>query len=317
MIRERQRRLLTEHFQTGGNQIRLVANWIESQPSLVSILKEAAEIESDLDIPSFVDPILSTARDLNWPSRTEDGQAALIWAVMKRIASDVATRPNGTSIYTLGMNRGLQESWREFVERIISPLFDYLLERLTQYSSILHTLERYVHVVEWFTRGGLHAQYKERRATGEEVYNNDLQRFLYEDGGFATHAKVRSASGEADLTGGLNTVDPLICEGKLFDSRGVQYLANGVHQMVKYAHDHRRTVAYLVIFNMTDKLLQFDTEEKPGQWPAQVSVAGVRVNLIVVRAKPPETTASKSGRATVVTVTAADLTDPDTAQLLE
>jgi hypothetical protein len=148
---------------------------------------------------------------------------------MRRIASDVATQPNNPLFYTLGMSRGIQECWREFVERIISPLFDYLLERLAQYSSVLHTLERYVHVVEWFTRGDLHAQYKERCATGEEVYNDDLQRFLYEDGRFVTHAKVRSASREADLTGGLNTVDPLICEGKLFDSRGVRYLANGVH----------------------------------------------------------------------------------------
>jgi hypothetical protein len=283
----------------------------------MSVLLEAANAEPDLDIPSFVDPILSTARDLHWPSRTEGGQVTLIWAAMQRIAANTSSRPGETRFYTLGTNRGIQESWREFAERVISPLFDYLLERLTQYSSVLHTLERYVHVVEWFTRTELYGRYHERTATGEEVYNDDLQRFLYQDGGFATHAKVRSASGEADLTGGLDTVDPLICEGKLFNSRGVRYIANGVHQVVKYAHDYRKVAAYLVIFNLTDKLLQFETEEQPGQWPASVRIAGVQVNLIVVRAKPPSTTASKSGRANVVTVTPAMLKNPDAIPLSE
>jgi hypothetical protein len=310
MLRERQRRLLTEHFENGGNQIRLVASWIQSQPLIMNVLHEAGTVEADLDVQAFVSSVLTNSRDLQWPASTEGGQATLIWAVMRQIELDALAQSDRRSFYTLGRQQKLQDGWQDFVERLISPLFDYLLERLGQYSSTLHTIERYVHLVEWFSRDELHARYLQRTSTGEEVYNDDLQRFLFQDAGLATHAKVRSASGEADLTGGLDTIDPLICEGKLFDDRGVRYLASGVHQLVKYAHDHRKTVAYLVIFNMTEKLLQFDSED-PSGWPTVVRVAGVDVNLVVVRAKPPAATASKSGRATVVTVAPAQLTDPD------
>lgn len=46
-----------------------------------------------------------------------------------------------------------------------------------------------------------------------------MQRFLFLDGGYITQAKARSASGETDLLGGLDTDDPLICEGKLFGDK--------------------------------------------------------------------------------------------------
>lgn len=67
----------------------------------------------------------------------------------------------------------LAEGWREYAERVISPLFDYLLENLTQYSTALHTIERYKHITEWFTRENLYAAYMQRKATGEELYNDD------------------------------------------------------------------------------------------------------------------------------------------------
>lgn len=309
-VRDRQRRLLTEHFESAGHQIRLVADWIASQSTLVHLLNDAAKVEPELDVERLASEVLAD-RELRWSTKTEEGQATVIWAIMRHIASEVTEAPaNARNLYLLG-HGSLVNGWRQFAERILSPLFDYLLEQITQYSSVLHTIERYVHIVEWFTRSDLFSRYETRRSTGEELYNDDLQRFLYEDGGYITHAKVRSASGEADLTGGLDTVDPLICEGKIFDARGVPYIANGVHQIVKYAHDQRKSSAYLVIFNLTDKLLQFETGDSLTDWPSQLLVAGVTVNIVTVRALPPQQTASKSGRATIVKVGADQLTNPD------
>ncbi|WP_338933255.1 hypothetical protein WEB32_34900 [Streptomyces netropsis] len=64
------------------------------------------------------------------------------------------------------------------------------------------------------------------------------QKFL--EGDHITHAKPRSASGEADLIGDLDGRDPLVCDGKIFDGsgRGKGYLVKGVHQIIKYAHDY-------------------------------------------------------------------------------
>ena len=76
MVRERQRRLLTEHFENGGVQIRLVTLWIASQPALFAILHEAATGEPDLDVPEAAASVIN-ARYLQWPSQTEESQQPL------------------------------------------------------------------------------------------------------------------------------------------------------------------------------------------------------------------------------------------------
>jgi hypothetical protein len=278
-ICERLNRLLAEHWDTGGHQIGLITRWIETQPALVAILREAEQVEPDVDVAAFEQACLVGRRQLVWPIRTEEGQAALVWKLMKRLSTS-PPRPDGAPRpIKLGMSTNINDSWCEFVKRVLAPLFDFLAERVGEGSSILHVIERYVHVLEWFDRTELYTKSKAARATGEEIYNNDLQRFLFEDGGYITYAEVRSASGEAYLTGGLEAGESLICEGKLFDDRGVRYLASGLHQVVKYAHDQGKGVAYLVVFNMTDRLLQFPTEDPADQWPPYLEITGVRVYL--------------------------------------
>ncbi|MGX1885534.1 hypothetical protein [Streptomyces sp. NPDC055287] len=52
--------------------------------------------------------------------------------------------------------------------------------------------------------------------------------------------------------------------------------------------------------------------ETPGAWPPYTELSGVRVYFIHVRVLPPTTTASKAGKATRVTLTHDELTNPDT-----
>jgi hypothetical protein len=111
---------------------------------------------------------------------------------------------------------------------------------------VLYVLERYVRRVEWFDRDELHRRYREAVAAGhvgEDVYNLDLQRFLFIEGDYITYAKPRSASGEADVIGELDTDDPLVYDGKIFDGegRGKSYLAMGFNQIIQYAQDHQGT----------------------------------------------------------------------------
>jgi hypothetical protein len=202
---------------------------------------------------------------------------------------------------------------RRFAEQVVKPLFDYLSDQLGLESAVLHVLQRYVAQVEWFDRKNLHTRFEDDTRNGEEVYDLDLQRFLFLDGGYITQAKARSASGEADLVGGLDTDDPLICEGKLYDGnrRGKPYLAQRFHQVIKYAHDYNKTVAHLVVFNLTDNLLQFQPDGPAGAWARYVETAGVRVHLIVVRALPPDKTASKAGKSRTVVISREDLTTLD------
>ncbi|MBT2398827.1 hypothetical protein [Streptomyces sp. ISL-100] len=235
---------------------------------------------------------------------------------MQDIAKDDAEDPEAgwRAASDYSTKRNIQDSWREFAEDILQPLFDFLSERVGAESSILHTLERYRTRIEWFDREELYTRFEADRANGEEVYNLDLQRFLFLEGDHITHAKPRSASGEADLIGDLDGRDPLVCDGKIFDgsSRGKGYLVKGVHQIIKYAHDYGQHTAYLVIYNITDKLLELPTDGTPGAWPPYTEISGVRVYFIHVRVLPPTATASKAGKATRVTLTHDDLTNPDT-----
>lgn len=316
-LRQRFRKMMTASYGSASYEVRQVVEWIENQPALRAILADAALTEPDLDLDAFHQGFERMRGHLIWPARTEEGRATLVWDLMKRhAAADTAGRGDELTMY-YGHGVGASERtqgamWQMFVEQVIQPLIDFLDERVGDQSSVLFVLERYVHIVEWFDREQLHVEFEADTANGEEVYNRDLQRFLFQDGGYVTHAKARSASGEADLVGELDTDDPLICEGKLFDRRGKTYIARGVHQVIKYAHDYNKSLAYLVVFNMTDKLLQFPTDGPAGAWPPYVELAGVRVYFIGVRALPGPT-ASKAGKATTVTITRDDLTNPDLA----
>jgi hypothetical protein len=200
-------------------------------------------------------------------------------------------------------------------EWVLAPLFDFLVERIGAESSVFYILERYVRRVEWFDRDKLYARFDADRRNGEEVFNLDLQRFLFLEGDYVTYAKSRSASGEADVIGDLDTDDPLVCDGKVFDGvgRGRNYLAKGFNQIIQYAQDHQKNVAYLVVFNITGRPLEFPTDGPPGASPPYIEMSGIRVYLVAVRAIPPQATASKLGKATPFTLTRDDLVNPDAA----
>lgn len=114
------------------------------------------------------------------------------------------------------------------------------------------------------------------------------------------------------MLAGLDTDDPLVCEVKLFDGfdKNKREIAGGLNQAIQYAQDYGKTVAYLVVINLSGRDLQIPTDGEPGTWPPRIEVAGVTVHVVVVRALPTPT-ASKQGKSRPVVLSRADLTDPD------
>ncbi|WKU03738.1 hypothetical protein [Micromonospora sp. HUAS LYJ1] len=306
---------MTQDYGLAGHETRLVVEWVKKQPALRAAIAEAEQVEPDIDFASFLSGLNN--RDLAWPTSTEEGRAVLVWRLMQHIADDDAKHgSNGRAVPHMAFatgERNLNDGWRKFVEVALAPFFDYLSERVGEESSVLYVLERYVRRVEWFDREELYARFQQDTRNGEEVYNLDLQRFLYLEGNYVTHAKPRSASGEADIIGEVDSDDALICDGKIFDagSRSKGYLAKGYNQIVQYAQDYQKSVAYLVVFNISGRPLQFPTDESKGVSFPYVDMSGVRVYLVGVRALPPKATASKLGKATPVVVTTEDLINPD------
>lgn len=320
-LRDRLRRLLVADSEDAGHETRLVTGWIEQQPTLRALLVEAERAEPGLDPDGLITALeqggTGLSRSFRWPSETEAGRAALVWHLMRRIAAQDQDGTEGTHIaMTYGRvvsgEQRIDDRWRQFAERILRPLFDYLDERIGGESSTLYTLERYIRCVEWFERDDLYQRYQADRQNGEEVYNRHLRKFLFSEGINMPFTQTKSASGLSDVLTDLDTEDPFVGEIKLFDAdnHGKRELATGMNQAVQYAQDWTKNTGYLVIINLSGRPLELPTDGPKSTWPSYLDFSGTRVYLVVVRALPTPT-ASQQGKPKPVTVTRDDLINPD------
>jgi hypothetical protein len=319
-LRDRLRRLMVADSEDAGHEVRLVTGWIEQQPALRAILTGAERAEPGIDHDGLASALRQggggLGRSFRWPSQTEEGRAALIWHLMRHIAAEDRDGTDGPQIVinyarALASGSNMNDMWREFAERILRPLFDYLDERVGAESSVLYTLERYVRRVEWFERDDLYQRYLENRQNGEEIYDRDLRKFLFSEGINMPFSQAKSASGLSDVLNDLDTDDPFIGEVKLFDAdnHGKRELATGVNQAAQYAQDWRKTTGYLVTINLSGRQLELPTDGTKGAWPPYLDLGGVRVYLITVRALSTPT-ASQQGKPRPVSVTREDLINP-------
>jgi hypothetical protein len=310
-IRERLRKLMVAHHQDIEREIRYVADWIADQPALRAILTAAERVEPDLNFSAWNQNLMQ--RRIEWPTSTEAGRASLIWQLLQHIAEANRVGPDDpTSPYVFAFGGNLSDATRELVERVISPLFDYLSEQVGLESNTLYVLERYVRRVEWFDRAELYDRYQANTGRGEEVYDTDLRRFLFSEGINMPFSQTKSASGHSDVITDLDTDDPFIGEVKLFDAvnHGKRELAGGLHQALQYALDWGKSTGYLIIVNLSGRPLNLPSDGPPEIRPPYLDVGGVRVYLLAVRALPPTASASKLGKANPVTVSRDDLLNP-------
>jgi hypothetical protein len=315
-MRDRLRRLMIANFTNAGHEVGLTVDWIGKQPALRAILAEADAVEPDLDFEQFLTALQSHGV-FSWPSRTEQGRTTLIWKCMQRIAAEIAGGADSTRIgvdyaSSFSHQKDFNDCWREFAQRILQPMFDFLDERIGGESSVLYVLERYVRRVEWFDRQDLYDKAVARPNKAEEVYDFDLRRFLFSEGINMPFSQAKSASGLSDVVSDLDTEDPLVCEVKVFDGkdRGKRHLGSGVNQAVQYATDYGKQVAYLVVINLSGRQLDLPNESDLKAWPPYVTIAGVRVYLVTVRALPTPS-ASKQGKPAPIMITHDELINPD------
>lgn len=306
-LRERLRRLLVADHESYLPQLRLTRDFLASDPLVASLLAEAALAEPGLDIDAFIE--LMKQRQLAWPHTTEGGQTTIVWDLMNRMVDGTVSL---RMAFLVTGERNFNDGVRRLTEMIFAPLFDYLGERVGEQSSVLHALERYVRVVEWFDRDSLLADYEQDTSRGEAAYDRHLRRFLFGEGLDMPFSQAHSPSGDSDALSAIHDEDSLVCEIKLFDgeSRGKRHVATGVHQAHQYAVDYGKTAAYLVIVNLSGRPLELPTDGHDKAWPPYVDLAGVRVYLVAVRARRLAS-ASKLGRAAPVDISRDDLVDPD------
>lgn len=310
-LRERLRRLLVVEHDGFGRALKTTYQFISADALLVGLLTEAGRAEPELDVEGWLESIgqhRGWGGGIEWIHDTEEGQATLVWALLQGLVDGRVQAPP----WQLVGERNLNDGTRRFTENYLAPLFDFLIERVGDQSSVLHALERYVRSVEWFHRDDLLARYEADTKRGEDTYDRHLREFLFNQGIDMPFSQARSPSGDSDALSQLNTDDPLVCELKLFDagSKDKRHVASGLHQAHQYAVDHGKSEAHLVIMNLSGHPLELPTDGDDNQWPRYIDLAGVRVFLVPVRGKRLAS-ASKLGKPEPVVFSRADLVEPE------
>lgn len=306
---ERHRRLLTSDHDSYVHNAQLVRDFIDSDALLSNLVAEAAAVEPDLDPKAWLEVVTDGYGDgPRWSSSTEAGQATLAWALLNEVA---AQDGDMRMAWAISSESNLNDACRRMTEIAIAPLFDYLIERVADASSVTYTLERYARLVEWFDRDELLDAYEADTQRGEAVYDTHLRRFLFGEGFSMPFSQARSPSGDSDVVTHLED-EPLVCEVKLFDGdrKNKHHVATGVHQALLYAQDYGQSAAHLVIINLSGRPIELPTDGKGDSGLPYLDLSGVRIHFVPVRARRLAS-ASKLGRAEPFVFTRGDLVEPD------
>lgn len=193
---------------------------------------------------------------------------------------------------------------RTIIDDLIEPIAALIHDKLEEAGSIIYLMEKYKKRTEWFTRNDLRKKYLALEKNYEQLLEDDLRLFLFDQGIEYPFSTPQSSTGRADIVGQLDTNDPLIVEIKIWDSSktyGAKRVKSGFSQVVDYTNDYNKDTGFLVIFNLDECVFEFEGTEDISAWPAQIRKGGKTYYIIVVDLYEP-TPASKKGKLKIVSV---------------
>lgn len=206
---------------------------------------------------------------------------------------------------------GVKDRSEALLNRVITPLVNYLHSTLDDINTLLYILEKYKLRTEWFTKDILKDKYKNAlNRQYEQVLEDDIRQYLFDQGIDYPFSTPKSASGRADVVSLVNTEDPLVMEIKIFDSErkyGKERIISGFTQIVKYANDYHKNIGYLVVFNLDEIEIEVESIESDNKFPNRVIFNGKTYYIIIINLNY-DTSASKQGKLNRLTIPYNDLT---------
>lgn len=196
---------------------------------------------------------------------------------------------------------------QKFYEIFIVPIINYLNDRLDESNSTLYLLSKYKKRVEWFTKETLLSKYKSATKNYEEIFEDDLRLFLFDQGIEYPFSTPKSPNGRADVVGALETNDPLVVEIKVIDKEkkyGLNRLQSGITQILRYVNDYHKTIGFLVVFNLDETEIEYALDN---DWKLpKIQIGDKTLFIITVNLQDMES-ASKQGKLKTITVERTDL----------
>ena len=301
-LQEWKNRLYRVPFEDFGYELRDFFQKIEKEKVLLGILKDTTISYS------FDDPYLENWIDESYYDRPEftskEHQTAILYqfwtfAIRKWEIKNLLN-------YTCFYGDNVQS---ETIEKFITPLVNYLHDKLDDSNSITFLLEKYKRRTEWFFGNDLIEKYRNATKSYEQIFEDDLRLYLFDQGIDYPFSTPKSTSGRADIIGQIDTSDPLILEVKVIDlnkSYGKQRIVDGFSQCVKYANDYNKNVSYLAIFNTSPKEILFNFNDANKYFPPKLIVGNKTFFFIVINLNN-EISASKIGKTDFIEVKESDL----------
>nr|WP_320022743.1 hypothetical protein [uncultured Draconibacterium sp.] len=306
-LQEWKNRLYRATYAQFGNQLKFLINNLENNSQTSGLLKEANQKHNySLEELSKISNHHRRGTDIEFES--EIHQAAFCNQILKYMISESGNYNLHNLMFFSG--RDFDGTKTKIVEDYISPILNYLHDKLDKSNSTIYLLEKYKRRTEWFTKKELFNQYNLAEKNYEQILEDDLRLFLFDQGIDYPFSTPGSASGRADIIGEIETDDPLIIEIKIFDREkgyGKDRIKDGFSQIVKYANDYNKDVGYLVIYNMDEAELNLNFSENNNVFPASIRFNNKIFFFIVINSSCREA-ASKSGTIKEIEITENELT---------
>lgn len=306
-LQEWKNRLVRAPHNQFGHQLKYLLNNFNTNQQIAGILQKLKDKYPYDD--EELNKIITDRYRRTTTFETDEHQASytyqfLIYFIKKNESFDI----QNNMFFSYGNSN---ETLTGIVENYLEPIFNVLHDKLDKSSSIIYLLEKYKKRTEWFTKKEISSQYQKAEKNYEQILEDDLRLFLFDQGVEYPFSTPSSTSGRADIIGEIETDDPLVLEIKIFDREknyGKDRIKEGFTQILKYANDYNKDVGYLVIYNMDKAELNFNFSEKNRIFPPRIIFNNktfyfVTINSLVTKS------ASKTGKIEEIEITENELTD--------
>lgn len=305
-LQEWKNRLYRAPYEQFGHQIKYFSNNLDGEKIIVSLLKEACiqYAFSDDKIEEYIKHSESGG-DISFDNETE--HAAYCYQKLKYLGQKYGySKIQNLMIY---IGQGFDETRGNIVEQLVAPIVYFVHDKIEKSSSTIYLLEKYKKRTEWFTKDELMTKYRQLTKSYEQIFEDDLRLFLFDQGIDYPFSTPKSTSGRADIVGAIDTTDPLIIEVKLLDKEknyGKNRIKDGFNQIVKYTNDFNKNFGYLVLFNIDNLEVNFKFSDSKKTFPPMLTFGDKTYFFVVVNLFSGET-ASKQGQLESVEVSEDDL----------
>jgi len=306
-LQEWKNRLYRAPYSQFGYQLKFLLNNLKTNKQLSGIIAEIILKHKQTD--ELIDRIIEQSMgriDIEFDN--EQHQAAFCYQFLNYFIQKYKTYD--LHHYTTFQHGDFNDTANGIIEDFISPIIYYLHDRLDKSTAIIYLLEKYKRRTEWFTKKELYNKYASADKGYEQILEDDLRLFLFEQGIDYPFSTPSSSSGRADIIGEIETDDPLVIEIKIFDREknyGKDRIKDGFSQIVQYTNDYNKDVGYLVIFNMDNAELNFNFEKNDKIFPPKIIFNNKTFYFVVINSSV-NPSASKIGSIKEVEVTEEELT---------